>query len=155
MSRPRFKASPGVAVRQHPRGHLQYLAGPLRADLGMAMCLRAGGQVPPRLFAGLLARGADPDGGGYDEVLAAGYCRQAVDLFPFGGRLAVPHPVTFDASAPLLATHIAIFGSETGGDLLWSGALLGSRYERLPGSSVHLPSFMLTLAKPSTLDAVL
>lgn len=149
MSRPRFQPSTGVAIRRHPHGHLQYLTGPLHADLGMAICLRAGADVPPSLFAGLLSRGADPDGHGYEEVVAAGYQRQAVDLAPAGrARLAVPHPVTFEASEPLLATHIAIFAAETEGELLWSGALRGVRYDRQPSSQVYLPTFMLTVAKP-------
>jgi len=154
MPRPRFKPSAGVAVRRHPHGHLQYLAGPLHADLGMAICLRAGAKVPPSLFAGLLSRGADPDGLGYEEVVAAGYQRQSVDLAPARpARLAVPHPVTFEASQPLLATHIAIFTAESRGDLLWAGALRGARYERQPGARVYLPAFMLTVAKPPALKA--
>jgi hypothetical protein len=149
LSRPRFKAGAGIAVRRHPHGHSQYLSGPLHADLGMAICLRAGAEVPPPLFAGLLSRGADPDGHGYEEVVAAGYQRQSVDLGPSGRtRLAVPHPVTFEASEPLLATHIAIFTAKTEGELLWCGALLGARYAPQPGPRVHLPAFMLTVAKP-------
>lgn len=153
MPRPRFKPSAGVAVRRHPHGHLQYLTGPLHADLGMAICLRAGAEVPPSLFAGLLSRGADPDGHGYEEVVAVGYQRQSVDVGPAGrARLAVPHPVTFEASEPLFATHIAIFTAESGGELLWSGALRGARYERQPGSRVYLPAFTLTVAKPPALE---
>lgn len=149
MSRPRFKPSTGVAVRWHPRGHLQYLTGPLHADLGMAICLRAGADVPPSLFAGLLSRGADPDGHGYEEVIAAGYQRQSVHLAPAGrAHLAVPHPVTFEASEPLLATHIAIFTAETQGELLWSGALRGALYQARPSSRVYLPTCKLTVSKP-------
>lgn len=148
-ARPRFRSSTGVAVCRHPRGYLQYLSGPLKADLGMAMGLRAGAEIPPMLFAGLLSRGTDPDGHGYEELNAAGYRRQMVGLFPAGrARLAVPHPVTFEASEPLLATHIAIFTAETEGELLWSGALRGGHYEPFPSSRIHLPTFMLTVAKP-------
>lgn len=104
------------------------------------------------LFAGLLSRGTDPDGHGYEELVAAGYRRQGVGLFPAGrARLAVPHPVTFEASEPLLATHIAIFTAETEGELLWSGALRGGHYAPLPSSRIHLPTFMLTVAKPPPL----
>ncbi|MBL0946831.1 hypothetical protein [Brevundimonas sp.] len=151
MLRPRFKSSAGIAVRRHPHGHLQYLAGSLHADLSMAISLRVGAEVPASLFAGLLSRGADPDGHGYEEVVAAGYLRQTVGLAPAGlTRMAVPHPVTFEASQPLLATHIAIFSAVSEGELLWSGALRGVRYERQPSSRVYLPAFMLTVAKPPT-----
>lgn len=154
MSRPRFKASTGVAVRPHPHGHLQYLSGPLHADLGIAISLRAGAEIPPLLFAGLLSRAADPDGHGYEELDTAGYERQPVDLYPAGpSRLAVPRPVTFEASEPLLATHVAIFTTPQGGDLLWCGALLGSRYAGRPSSRIYLPAFKLTVAKPKVWSA--
>lgn len=135
-----------------PHGHLRYLTGPPHADFGMAICLRAGTDVPSSLFAGLLTRSADPDGHGYEEVIAVGYQRQSVDLAPAGrARLAVPHPVTFEASEPLLATHIAIFTVETDGELLWSGALRGASYDRQPSSQIYLPTFKLTVARPLAL----
>lgn len=149
MSRPPFKASAGVAVCRHPHGHLQYLSGPLHADLGMAIGLRTALEIPSRLFAGLLSRAADPDGQGYEELVAAGYQRQPVGLYPAGqSRLAVPHPVNFEASEPLVATHVAVFTAETQGELLWSGALRGARYAPQPSSRIHLPATQLTMAKP-------
>lgn len=149
MARPAFRSSAGLAIRRNNLGQPEYVAGPLRADLTMGVKLRTGAAIPTGLFAGLLSHGPDPDGFGHVEASADGYWRMPISLYPHGlNRLAIPHPVTFEATAALVATHVGLFDADAGGELLWFGGLLGSRYATSPSPRHHFPAFSVTLAKP-------
>lgn len=94
--------------------------------------MTTGSATRPTAWYVALYTSAPSDSGGGTECSGGGYSRQSVTFDPAsspGGTTQNTGTVTFTASGSSWGTitHLGLFDSSTGGNLLWHGALTASK----------------------------
>ncbi len=132
-----------------PPGALPHFRGPYTCEMAFTMPLRLGRAMPDALFAALLTRSPDADGGNYRE-LEGGWPRHPVRVVGRSSKyLAVDHSLLFDVP-PQDIPSLGLFDHpEPGEGQLWFyGALRAIRTQPHPESRYEFPAYGVLLKKP-------
>lgn len=134
---------------QHGRA-VYHQIGPFTATLAPTLIQKAAGHVPSTLWVGLLAVCPNPDGDGYQELIAPGYDRQTITCTPDSSAFDTnAEGVAFHVPLGAVVTHLGLFDAH--GRLLFYGRLIGrmTRQELpcefvFPARSLKLKRFQAT-----------
>lgn len=145
----RYILPPQPRRQQTPPGAAPHFKGPYTCEMGFSVAVKVGADLPPQLFAALLARRPDPDGNGHKEI-EGNWPRIPVSLV---GRshthLVIPHALVFEV-APQDIQGVSLFDSvEPGEGVLWCyGGARARLTQHQPERRFEFPAYSVLVRRP-------